>query len=167
MTYALLLLIAAIGAAPADRLPPEPAEVPSVGELRDSEPAEAIFTYRIDGRCRVTGARKLQGPEDVTWRDADERLEVFREDIEFRFVDGVRRQLRERRVKLLGEMVREGELVCFVLPSGDVAEAWIERRDRSTGRRRAPTREPIAVSDGEIDPLGTFSLDMVPNGSES
>jgi hypothetical protein len=166
MTIALLLILAA-GAAPADRLPPQPAQVPSLGELRGSEQDAAIFTYRVDGHCRITRARKLQGPDGFEWRDADEHLEVFQEAVDFRFIDGMRRQIRERRVRLLGEMVREGELICRVLPSGDVAEAWIERRDRSAGRRRSPSREPLPVTDGEIEPLGTFSLDVIPDRSES
>jgi len=124
--------------------------------------APSIFTYRVDGRCRVERTRKLQGPREVRWRDAKESLGIVREEIVFRYVDGQRVQLRERLIKLLGEMVREGVLVCRVRPSGAVVEAWIERHDGNAARREAPRREPLTIRRGRIPDLGTYSVSFQP-----
>lgn len=158
-----LLMIAALAAPPPpdpSRLPPEPVERPSIRDLPAGEAPAAIFTYSVDGACRVTGITRLQGPKTSSWEDVEQAHQVSGEETVWRFVDGLRRQLTERRVKLLGEMVLEGELVCYVLPSGDVAQAWVERRDSRLGRRRAPTREPVPVRGGSIPDLGTFSVDL-------
>jgi hypothetical protein len=162
----LLLMLAAVAASaadqPADRLPPEPVEPPRVRDLLPSESPPAIFTYRVDPQCRVTDTRKLQGPDQLTWEDAQRARNVYRETTAWRFVDGLRRQLREHRVKLLGEMIRQGELVCLVLPSGEVVEAWIERSESGAGRRETNVRETVTVDDDGIEDLGTFSLDFHP-----
>ena len=155
-----LTILAAVGA-PAtepDRLPPEPP--PQMRDLPSAATPPAIFTYTVDGECRITGTRKLQGPEQMSWETVERERDVFQETTEWRFIEGVRRQLRERRVKLRGEMVEEGDLVCHVLPSGDVVAAWIERREPGVGRRQAPRREALTVQDGGIERLGTFSLDV-------
>ena len=57
-----------------------------------------------------------------------------------------------------GELVREGELICHVRPSGEVVDAWIERRDDSVARRQAPRREPVPIRGGRVGDLGTFSV---------
>jgi hypothetical protein len=77
--------------------------------------------------------------------------------------DGRRSQLLERRVRLLGELVLEGELVCHLRPTGQVLEAWIERTDQGAARRRAPTRDEVPVRNGAIAPLGTFSVAYRPD----
>jgi len=84
--------------------PPPPPQAPT--PIDDVPPVETIFTYRLDGRCRVERTRKLQGPAAIRWRDADSALGITREETVFRYVAGQRTQLRERRVKLLGEMVQ-------------------------------------------------------------
>lgn len=160
MTGLVMMLLMAAAAPDPDRLPPDARRPPDVRDLPPAGAPPAIFTYEVAGDCRITGTRKLQGPDQVDWAEAQRRRQVFREDTVWRFIDGMRRQLRERRVKLRGEMVREGELVCHLLPSGEVAEAWIERRDAAPGRRRTPTREPVTVRDGTIADLGTYSLDL-------
>lgn len=157
MIVLLMLMVMAspaAAAAEADRLPPE---LPPVPGLPAAEPPP-IFTYSVDEACRVTAIRKLQGSSEVSARDVEAR--VFREDTVWRFVDGERLQLRERRVKLLGEMILEGELVCLVRPSGAVVEAWIERSADTAGRRRAPTREPVGIAGGAVEHLGTFSIEL-------
>lgn len=160
---ALLLLQAAAAASTAAGTAPDPGRLPPplprpVPELPTDPPA--IFLYSVDGECRVVDTRKLQGPEQITWGDVQRAKQVFREQTAWRFVDGLRRQLQERRVKLLGEMVLEGELVCHVLPSGEVVEAWIEREDGGAGRRRIPDREPVDSTDGNLQDLGTFSVEL-------
>ena len=154
------MILAAVGSPAPDpeRLPPEPP--PRLRDLPSAEPPSAIFTYSVDDECRITGTRKLQGPEEMSWELAEREREVFQETTEWRFIDGVRRQLRERRVKLRGEMVEEGDLVCHVLPSGDVVAAWIERSNPGVTSRRPLRRESVTVQDGDIEPLGTFSLDV-------
>lgn len=124
--------------------------------------APSIFTYRLDGRCRVERTRKLQGPREIHWRDANESLGIVREEIVFRYVDGQRVRLTERRIKLLGEMVQNGLLICRVRPSGEVVEAWIERHDGSAARREAPRREPLTIRRGRIPDLGTYSVSFQP-----
>jgi len=106
----------------------------------------------------VDNARKLQGTRELLWRSVAAAREITEERTVWRFIDNTRTQLRERRVKLRGEMVRRGELVCHVRPSGDVVQAWIERQDTSVARRRSPTRESVVVRDGRIPDLGTFSV---------
>lgn len=157
MIASLILLMAAAAAAGEpgpSRLPPK---LPPVPELPAAEPA-AIFTYSVDGQCRVDEIRKLQGPNDVGSRDLEQR--VYRERTVWRFVDGERLQLRERRVQLLGEMVLEGELVCHVRPAGGVVEAWIEREDSTGARRRAPSRVSVRLIGDAIEHLGTFSVEL-------
>lgn len=148
-------------AAPA---PPDPVSPPrSVEELRTrTSPQAAIFTYTVDDACRIGDTRKLQGPDDVRWQDAESALDIAAESGTFRYVDGMRTRLTERRVKLLGEMVREGELVCHIRPSGEVIAAWIEFRNPDAGRRRSLSRETVPVRDGTIGDLGTFSLVLAP-----
>lgn len=124
----------------------------------DAAPAPAIFTYRVDGRCRVDATRRLQGPDSLRWQDADQALDITSESTVFRYVSGQRVQLRERRVKLLGEMVREGLLVCHVRPSGEVVKAWIERHDTSPARRQTVQREALTIRSGRIGDLGTYSV---------
>ncbi len=157
-----LILLAAIAAATtADTsryAPPPTAEARRSIEDLDEPGPEAIFTYRVDGRCRVDDPRLLQGPDSILWRDAEEVFDITGESTVFRFIDGRRTQLRERRVRLLGELVREGELVCHVRPSGEVVNAWIERRDDSIARRQAPRRDPVAIRGGRVGDLGTFSV---------
>ena len=158
-----LILLAAVSASAAADVPsryappPTPESTRSIGDLDDAG-IEAIFTYRIDGACRVDDPRLLHGPDRTLWRDADEAFDITGESIVFRFVDGRRTQLRERRVRLLGELVREGELVCHLRPSGEVVSAWIERRDDSIARRQAPRREPVPIRGGRVGDLGTFSV---------
>ena len=135
-------------------LPPQTATPAGTPE----ETRNVIFTYRVGGGCRVESPRLLQGPDRTLWRDADEALDITGESTVFRFVDGRRTQLRERRVRLLGELVREGELFCHVRPSGEVVNAWIERRDDSVARRQAPRREPVPIRGGRVGDLGTFSV---------
>lgn len=156
---AVLMAASTAGAAPGDRLPPEPGDAPSIHDLRGGQPP-AIFTYRVDEQCRVTGVRQLQGPDDLLWRDVNRARRISAEDTVFRMVEGQRRQLTERRVRLLGEMVLPGELVCLVQPIGGVVDAWIMRTDTSPARRRAPTRESVPVRDGDIGELGTFSVTL-------
>lgn len=165
MNGALLALTLAAAPAP----PPTPAPPPSIHErLEQGDRPTAIFTYQIDGRCRVDNARKLQGPRELLWRQVAAVRGITEERTVWRFIDNTRTQLRERRVKLRGEMVRRGELVCHLRPSGDVINAWIERRDTSIARRRAPTRESVAVRDGRIPDLGTFSVTYeAPSGEAS
>lgn len=162
MTALPLLLILALAepGATAHTPPPEPVATPSVHDGDDGD-LPALFTYRVDGHCRVDRTRKLQGPPDVRWKDAALRFGVAREDTVWRYLDGVRSQLRERRVKLLGEMVLPGELVCLLRPSGEVMEAWLERRDADS-RGRSVSREPVAVQGGRIADLGAFSLTLDP-----
>lgn len=124
--------------------------------------APSIFTYRLDRRCRVERTRKLQGPREIRWRDANESLGIVREEIVFRYVDGQRVRLTERRIKLLGEMVQTGLLICRVRPSGEVVEAWIERHDTRAARREAPHREPLTIRRGRIPDLGTHSVSFPP-----
>jgi hypothetical protein len=162
-TLLMVLAVAAAPAAPSDRLPPQHRQPPSIHDLKQAQTPPAIFTYNIDQHCQVADTRKLQGPDSLLWEDAQQAGDIFHETTEWKFIDGLRRQLSERRVKLLGEMVLDGELVCHVLPSGEVVDAWIERRDSSPGRRRVPTREPVAIHDGGIEDLGTFSLDFQPD----
>lgn len=160
------LLAITLVAAPAP--PPSPAPAPSIHErLERSDQPTAIFTYQIDGRCRVDNARKLQGARELLWRKVAAAREITEERTVWRFIDNTRTQLRERRVKLRGELVRRGELVCHVRPSGDVVKAWIERQDTSVARRRAPTRESIAVRDGRIPDLGTFSVTFEPPAGDA
>lgn len=154
---AVLLTLAAAAGVDPDLLPPQPEPERERPMPRGALPA--IFTYAVDERCRVVRVRKLQGSPDVSWDDVQQAMTIAAEDTVWRYVDGARRQLRERRVKLLGEMIREGELVCLVLPSGDVLEAWVERTDAGSARRRAPVREPLTVQDGTIESPGTFSLE--------
>lgn len=161
----MLLVMAAAQPVDPDLLPPDPEPPDPPRTLPSSGEAPAIFTYSVDGRCRVADPRKLQGSESRTWPEAEGRYDVYRETTLWRFLDGMRRQLRERRVKLMGEMVREGVLVCHLQPSGEVVDAWIEREDDGSARRRAPTRQPVAVSDGEIEHLGTFSLELPDTGA--
>jgi hypothetical protein len=139
--------------------PPAPAAPPSIRDRADpSEVGPAIFTYRIDQRCQVDDTRKLQGADDLLWNDVARARSIDDENTVWRFVDNVRTQLFERRVRLLGEMVRGGELICHVRPSGEVVAAWIERRDTSTARRRAPIRESVDIRGGRLPDLGTFSV---------
>lgn len=159
MNGALLALTLAAAPVP----PSSPAPPPSVHDrLEQRDRPTAIFTYQIDGRCRVDNARKLQGRRELLWRQVAAALEITRERTIWRFMDNTRTQLRERRVKLRGEMVRQGELVCHVRPSGDVVKAWIERKDTSIARRRTPTQDPVTVRDGRIADLGTFSVTFEP-----
>lgn len=159
MNGALLALTLAAAPAP----PPSPTPPPSVHDrLEQRDRPTAIFTYQIDGRCRVDNARKLQGARELLWRQVAAALEITSERTIWRFMDNTRTQLRERRVKLRGEMVRQGELVCHVRPSGDVVKAWIERKDISVARRRTPTQDPVTVHDGRIADLGTFSVTFEP-----
>lgn len=155
-----ILAVAAAQAPDPDLLPPRAEPPRSVRDLPAPTRPRAIFTYTVDGACRVTGIRKLQGAAHVTWRDAEQAHEVSRETTVWRFVDGLRRQLRERRVKLMGEMIDDGELVCLLQPSGSVVQAWIERRDNTPARRRSPTRQPVPLEDGQLTGLGTFSVDI-------
>ncbi|HEX7036683.1 MAG TPA: hypothetical protein VF210_12965 [Pseudomonadales bacterium] len=150
----LMVMASAAAAAESERLPPE---LPPVPRFPPPEPS-SIFTYSVDGACEVTEIRKLQGSNEVSARDVEKR--VFGEDTVWRFVDGERLQLQERRVKLLGEMILEGELVCLVRPTGAVVEAWIERSTDADGRRRRPTREPVEIAGGAIEHLGTFSIEF-------
>jgi hypothetical protein len=143
-------------------LPPEPAQPPGFRSLHGDDELPAIFLYQVDGRCRVTATRKLQGAEAVSWRQVQQQHQIEQQRIIWRMVDGVRSQLYERRVKLRGELVRPGELVCHVRPAGQVLEAWIERRDDSPARRRTLQREPVTVTDGRIADLGTYSLTIEP-----
>jgi hypothetical protein len=145
-------------AADVSRLPPAVPATPDFRTLPGTPAPPAIFVYRVDRGCRVTGARKLQGPESLSWRDVQQQHQIELRQVVWRIVDGVRSQLVERRVKLRGELVREGELVCHVRPAGQVLEAWIERADDSAARRRTTRREPVAVQDGYIADLGTYSL---------
>lgn len=157
------LLAITLAAAPGPPPPPSPAPPPSVHErLERGDRPTAIFTYQIDGRCRVDKTRKLQGARELLWRQVAAAREITKERTVWRFIDNTRTQLRERRVKLRGELVRHGELVCHVRPSGDVVKAWIERQDTSVARRRTPTRESVAVHDGRIPDLGTFSVTFEP-----
>lgn len=120
-----------------------------------------IFTYKVDDLCRVTRARKLQGPPDLDWRQVDRQLQLSSEATVWRMTDGGRRQLTERRVTLLGELVRCGELICLLSPMGDVVEAFIERTDPNP-RQRIPTRERAPLSNGRLGDLGTFSVVFQP-----
>ena len=165
MTPVLMILAAVAASAPEpdrERLPPQPVEAPRIRDLAPAVPAPAIFTYAVDEACRIVRPRKLQGPASMVWDDAQKARDVFSEETVWRFVDGVRRQLQERRVKLLGEMILEGELVCHVLPSGEVVEAWIERTEGAV-RRQARSREVLTIRGGRIEDLGTFSLDFQPD----
>jgi hypothetical protein len=161
-----LLLCAAMPAGLAwSASPPPPPEVPQPPSNRsasDVDELPAIFLYRVDARCRVTATRMLQGPETMNWRHVQEHQQIEQQRIVWRMVDGVRSQLHERRVKLRGELVETGELVCHIRPAGQVLEAWIERRDDSPARRRALQREPVTVTDGRIADLGTYSLTLEP-----
>jgi len=164
MNGALLALTLAAAAAP----PPSPVPPPSIHErLEQGDRPTAIFTYQIDGRCRVDNARKLQGPRELLWRQVAAARGISQEQTVWRFIDNTRTQLRERRVKLRGELVRRGELVCHVRPSGDVVNAWIEHQDTSVARRRSPTRESVTVSDGRIPDLGTFSVTFEPPAGDA
>lgn len=165
MTPVLTLVLAAAAASPHHAPPRAPRPPPSLAELTAHTPS-AIFTYSVDGRCAITGARKLQGNDQVRWDDADSALDIVTEAMVFRYVDGLRTRLRERRVRLLGELVEGGELVCHLRPSGEVVAAWIERHDESVARRRAPQREPVMVRDGKIGELGTYSLSFQPDRPE-
>lgn len=157
--YFLAIALAAAPAPPP--APAGPAGPPSIlGDAERSDAGPAIFTYRIDGRCRVDDTRKLQGADDLLWNDVAEFRDIDEENTVWRFVGNVRTQLFERRVRLLGEMVRVGELICHVRPSGEVVAAWIERRDTSTARRRAPIRENVDIRDGRLPDLGTFSVTL-------
>ena len=46
-------------------------------DLPSAEPPLAIFTYGVDGECRITGTRKLQGPEQMSWEVAERERDVF------------------------------------------------------------------------------------------
>tara|TARA_Y100001933_G_scaffold77192_1_gene78453 strand:- start:6598 stop:7122 length:525 start_codon:yes stop_codon:yes gene_type:complete len=142
----------------ASEFPPPPPPQTTIPAGIPEATRNVIFTYRVDGGCRVESPRLLQGPDRTLWRDADETFDITGESTVFRFVDGRRTQLRERRVRLLGELVREGELICHVRPSGEVVDAWIERRDDSVARRQAPRREPVPIRGGRVGDLGTFSV---------
>lgn len=175
MTSVLLMLAAAAvagaltpaaagqAAAPHPGPPRTPQAPPLVETRSETDALRAIFTYSVDGGCNVADTRRLQGGDDVRWADADAALGVIREDMVFRYVDGLRTRLRERRIRLLGELVATGELVCHLRPSGAVVRAWIERHDRSPARRQATRREPLTVRDGSLADLGTYSLSFDPD----
>ncbi|MEQ8483314.1 MAG: hypothetical protein RIB46_03030 [Pseudomonadales bacterium] len=161
---AALTLASLPAAADAARTPPRPPEMPSFRPPVSADPVPAIFVYRIDAGCQVTGTRKLSGPAALSWRDVQRQRQIEQRQVVWRIVDGVRSQLIERRVKLRGELVREGELVCHLRPGGQVLEAWIERRDQSAARRQAPQRDAVAVIDGGIADLGAYSLTIETGG---
>jgi hypothetical protein len=135
--------------------PPDP---PTVRGIEQERAAPAIFTYRVDERCRVTAPRKLQGPEPLEWREVERALDLAAERTVWRMVDGDRRQFLERRVTLSGEMVEGGELYCLMTPMGQVFDAWIMRTNPSAPRQQRPQRQTAPVSDGTLGDLGTFSI---------
>lgn len=164
MRAALTLAALPATAVDATRTPPRPPEMPSFRPPTSADPVPGIFVYQVDAGCRVTGTRKLSGPPALSWRDVQRERQIEQRQVVWRIVDGVRSQLIERRVKLRGELVREGDLVCHLRPGGQVVDAWIERYDQTAARRQAPQREAVAVSGGRIADLGTYSLTVEPGG---
>jgi hypothetical protein len=166
LLLATLLLVAGVSVAaapdPAPAVPPPPDQAPNVRSLEPTPEPPGLFTYTVDGACRVSRTRKLQGPENMDWRDVERRLEVSRESTVWRMIDGQRRQLIERRVRLLGELVQGGELYCLLNPMGQLVEAWIERTDPDATRYSIPRREPAPLRDGLLADLGTFSVILQP-----
>ncbi|MFU8814658.1 MAG: hypothetical protein ACNA7W_04875 [Pseudomonadales bacterium] len=152
------LLIAAAAALGGGPLP----ATSGAGDAADLSTSPAIFTYKVDDRCRVTRTRKLQGPDDLQWRHVDQQLQIFSEATVWRMIDGTRRQLTERRVALQGEMVRAGELICLLSPLGEVLEASIARLDARNPRQRIPILEPAPLSNDGLGDLGTFSVVFQP-----
>lgn len=159
----LLAALAGVGAAEPAPPPPLPPNVPALPGHAGAE-LPGIFLYQVDATCRVTATRKLQGPESLSWRQVQAQRGIEQQRIVWRMIDGTRSQLTERRVKLRGELVEPGELVCLIRPNGHVREAWIERRDRSAARRQAPRRDPVPLRDGRLADLGTYSLTIEPGG---
>jgi hypothetical protein len=159
----LLVFAAAAAAGSPERpaaSPPEPP--PRVRDLDTPETLPGLFTYKVDERCRVSHIRKLQGPDDLDWREVERQLHISAENIVWRMMDGNRRQLIERRVRLVGEMVQGGELYCLLTPMGELVEASIARYEPAAPRHSIPRRESAPIHNGDLGDLGTFSVVVQP-----
>jgi hypothetical protein len=163
LAHLLVLAATAASVAPErDLATSPPAPPPRVHDLSAPETPPGIFTYKVDERCRVTQIRKLQGPDDLDWREVERQLQISGETIVWRMMDGNRRQLIERRVTLVGEMVQGGVLHCLLTPMGELIEAWIARLAPGAPRQALPRREPAPTRSGDLGDLGTFSVVVQP-----